>query len=287
MTRILVTGGKGQLALSIDKVSRLYSNLEFIFTDVENLDITNKKEINSFFKKYSIDYCINCAAYTAVDRAESEVALATRINVEGVRNLAESCKEYSVTLVHISTDFVFDGNSSQPYMESDSCSPLSVYGQTKLDGERVIQKSLKNYFVIRTSWLYSEFGNNFMKTMLRLGGEKTELNIVNDQLGTPTYAEDLARVLLKIIESRSSDFGLYHYSNKGVASWHDFAKEIFELEKIEINLSPILTLKYPTPAERPKYSVLDKAKIQNNFGVTIPFWKDSLESALNAFHALN
>ena len=283
MKTVLVTGGNGQLAKCIKDVIRKDGKTQFIFTDLDDLDITNQLEVQTYFDKNKIDYCINCAAYTAVDFAETNKENAREINVEGVNNLAIACKSQNTLFIQISTDFVFDGEKNEFYLEGDETNPLSVYGQTKLDGEKTLQNILKNHFIIRTSWLYSEYGNNFMKTMLKLGNEREELSIVNDQIGTPTYAKDLARVVLKIIETQSQAFGTYHYSNEGIVSWFDFAKEIFHQEKIKIKLNPIPTSAYPTPAKRPKYSVLDKDKIKETFNIEIPFWKKSLTHALDSY----
>lgn len=287
MKTVLITGGNGQLAKCIKDVIPKDGKTQFIFADLDDLDITKKDEVVSFFSKFNIDYCINCAAYTAVDFAETNKENAREINVEGVNNLAIACKSQNTLFIQISTDFVFDGEKKGFYLEDDNTNPLSVYGQTKLDGEKTLQNSLKEYFIIRTSWLYSEYGNNFMKTMIKLGNEKEELSVVNDQIGTPTYAKNLAEVILKIIETQSQAFGTYHYSNSGIVSWFDFAKEIFHQEKIKIKLNPIPTSSYPTPAKRPKYSVLDKHKIKETFNLEIPFWKKSLTQALSAYHRMS
>ena len=244
------------------------------------MDITDTLAVTTFFAQHDFDYCINCAAYTAVDKAETEKDFALKINVTGAENLAIACQKHDVALLHISTDFVFDGEQKHPYTEKDVALPRSVYGQTKLDGEEAIKNSLIKYFIIRTSWLYSEYGTNFLKTMLRIGKERSELGIVSDQIGTPTYAGDLAAVLLEIIQQESSSYGVYHYSNKGQCSWYDFAKAIFEESALEVNTKPIPTTAYPTPAERPKYSVLDKSKIKNTFGITIPHWETSLKKVV-------
>ena len=265
MKNVLVTGGDGQLALCIKDAGSQYSDLNFVFANADKLDITNQIEVSDYFKKHTVDYCINCAAYTAVDKAESEPELAKQVNEVGVKNLVESCEKHNVVFIHVSTDFVFDGSKSKPYTELDAPNPLGVYGETKLQSEKEAAKHSK-HFIIRTSWLYSEYGNNFLKTMLRLGKERDELGVVYDQIGTPTYARDLAEVILKIISSNSDKYGIYHYSNEGVASWYDFAKAIFDEAEISISLNPIKTDQYPTPAERPNYSVMDKIKIKENLG---------------------
>lgn len=280
MKNVLVTGANGQLGKCLIELSMLSPFLNFVFTNSQELDITNKDKVRLAFENVKFDYCINCAAYTAVDKAEQEQDKARNVNVNGVVNIAELCRQNNTTLIHVSTDFVFDGKSEKPYIETDKTTPLSVYGKTKLEGEHKIQEILNNYFIIRTSWLYSEYGTNFMKTMLRLGKERTELNVVSDQIGTPTYANDLAEVILKIVIANEKNYGVYHYSNEGVASWYDFAKQIFEYKNYSIKLNKIATSGYPTPAVRPQYSVLDKIKIGKNLNITIPNWKLSLKKAL-------
>ena len=282
---VLVTGANGQLGQSIQFIANQYPNVQFIYTDYQELDITNFESCHTVFAKYKPQFCINTAAYTAVDKAESEAEKAHLINVIGPENLAKVCKEYNTILLHISTDFIFDGTSTQPYLETDIPNPKSVYGQTKLDGELAVQKNWEKHFIIRTSWVYSQFANNFMKTMLRLASERDSLSVVNDQIGTPTYAVDLAEVLMNIIQSsitnKPSPFGIYNFSNEGVCSWHDFASAIFHQKGISIDLQPIPTSAYPTPAKRPSYSVLDKSKIKNTFNLKINDWKTSLNSCLN------
>ena len=282
---VLVTGANGQLGQSIQFIANQYPNIQFVYTDYQELDITNFESCHTVFAKYKPQFCINTAAYTAVDKAESEAEKAHLINVIGPENLAKVCKEYNTILLHISTDFIFDGTSTQPYLETDIPNPKSVYGQTKLDGELAVQKNWEKHFIIRTSWVYSQFANNFMKTMLRLASERDSLSVVNDQIGTPTYAVDLAEVLMNIIQSsitnKPSPFGIYNFSNEGVCSWHDFASAIFHQKGISIDLQPIPTSAYPTPAKRPSYSVLDKSKIKNTFNLKINDWKTSLQSSLN------
>jgi dTDP-4-dehydrorhamnose reductase len=282
---VLVTGANGQLGQSIQFIANQYPNIQFIYTDYQELDITNFESCHTVFAKYKPQFCINTAAYTAVDKAESEAEKAHLINVIGPENLAKVCKEYNTILLHISTDFIFDGTSTQPYLETDIPNPKSVYGQTKLDGELAVQKNWEKHFIIRTSWVYSQFANNFMKTMLRLALERNSLSVVNDQIGTPTYAVDLAEVLINIIQSsitnKPSPFGIYNFSNEGVCSWYDFAAAIFHQKGITIDLQPIPTSAYPTPAKRPSYSVLDKSKIKNTFNLKINDWKTSLQSCLN------
>ena len=283
---VLVTGANGQLGQSIQFIANKYPNTQFVYTDFQEMDITNIESCQTVFSKHKPHFCINTAAYTAVDKAESESEKAHLINAIGPENLAKVCKEFDTILIHISTDFIFDGTSTIPYLESDIPNPKSVYGQTKLDGEFAIQKNWEKHFIVRTSWIYSQFGANFMKTMLRLASERDTLFVVNDQIGTPTNAVDLAEVLLKIIEFcptelvSASNFGIYNFSNEGVCSWYDFAKEIFLQKNIQINLKPISTAAYPTPAKRPAYSVLDKRKIKKVFGVEIKDWKNSLTASL-------
>lgn len=276
MKNILVTGGKGQLASCIKDSAANLKTHHFKYVDVDELDITKSTEVEAFFDANNIAFCVNCAAYTNVDKSESEPKIAEKVNVDGARNLAKACKKYGTKFIQVSTDFVFDGTRSYPYIEQDATKPLSMYGLTKLKGEQATTETINEHFILRTSWLYSEYGHNFCKTMLRLAKEKDVLNIVSDQVGTPTYAVDLAEVILKIISIDSSDYGVYHYSNEGVASWYDFAKAIFDLSNSNIDLHPIRSEAYPTPAKRPSFSVMDKSKIKSILGVTIPYWRDSL-----------
>ena len=278
---VLVTGSNGQLGQSIQFVAKNYSEIDFVFCDSSALDITIKDSIHAAFEQYKPKYCINTAAYTAVDKAESEPEKAYSINANGAKNLAEVCKDFDTTIIHISTDFVFDGSATKPYSENDIPNPTGVYGQSKWQGEQMIQEITEKYFIVRTSWVYSQFGNNFMKTMLRLAKEREHLSVVNDQIGTPTSAVDLAETIVKIItierkNSNLNNFGIYNFSNEGQCSWFDFAKKIFEINKITIDLKPIPTTSFPTPAQRPKFSVLDKMKIKKTFGITILDWERSL-----------
>ena len=282
MMNVLVTGSNGQLASCIKDLAKQYEGLNFIYTDYKELDICDLNQVNTFFKSNKkIDYCINCAAYTAVDKAESDVEKAFEINANGAKNLAIACREFDAILIQISTDFVFDGEKKEPYTETDVAKPISVYGASKLQGEIEIKQTLETYFILRTSWLYSEHGANFMKTMLRLAETRDEISVVSDQIGTPTYAGDLADVILKIISSKNTNFGLYHYSNEGVASWYDFAKAIFEASNLKIKLNAIKTEAYPTPAKRPVYSVMDKEKIKSVLEIVTLNWQDGLFRALN------
>ena len=280
---VLVTGASGQLGQSLQFIAPNYPEISFHFYNSSELNITDLENCKNIFAQSKPDFCINAAAYTAVDKAESEPEKAHSINVSGAENLAKACKENNTVLLHISTDFVFDGNASKPYTEEDVPNPTGVYGQTKLDGEKAIQEIWEKHFVIRTSWVYSQFANNFMKTMLRLGAERDSLSVVDDQIGTPTNAVDLAEALVSVIltynlQPTTYNFGIYNFSNEGQCSWYDFAKKIFEIYKIEIDLQPIPTTAYPTPAKRPAYSVLDKRKIKEVFNLEIKSWEDALKT---------
>lgn len=280
MVNVLVTGGKGQLATCIKDIEGNYNSYNFIYTDHEDLDICKVTQLETFFNVNKINYCINCAAYTAVDKAELEPEKAYQINVEGTNNLATVCVNYDVVLIHISTDFVFEGDENEPYSEEDVAKPINVYGKSKLQGEQEIKKVLDTYFIIRTSWLYSEHGNNFLKTMLRLSNKRDEISVVNDQIGTPTYAKDLARIIMHFISKKNKVFGTYHYSNNGTASWFDFANAIFEYSNLEVEVKPIPSEEFPQEAKRPRFSVLDKKKIQKKLEIRIPSWKSSLKKCL-------
>ena len=279
---VLVTGSSGQLGQSLQFIAPNYPQIDFVFCDSKTLDITSLENCETIFSNYKPDFCINAAAYTAVDKAENEPEKAFAINVTGAKNLAEVSKKFDTILLHISTDFVFDGNKKTPYLEQDLPNPTGVYGQTKLDGEKAIQQVWEKHFIIRTSWVYSQFGNNFMKTMLRLASERDTISVVNDQIGTPTNAVDLAEALIKIVTEYSKlntehFYGIYNFSNEGQCSWYDFAKKIFEINNISINLLPIQTTSFPTPAKRPSFSVLDKTKIKKVFGIEINNWENSIE----------
>jgi dTDP-4-dehydrorhamnose reductase len=253
----------------------------FVYVDVDELDITDPQAVAAYFSSQKFDFCINCAAYTGVDKAETDAHAAAQINTEGARILAEACDLHKATLIHISTDFVFSGDKSRPYTEKDRPNPIGVYGLTKLKGEMAVMNATKRVFVLRTSWLYSQYGHNFLKSMIRLGKERKELKVVYDQVGTPTYAGDLAAVIIQVIQEGRDNYGLYHYSNEGVASWYDFARAIFDLTTLEVNLIPIGTSAYPTPARRPAFSVLDKAKIREELRIDIPYWRNSLQECLS------
>lgn len=279
--KILITGSNGQLGSEIKELSKNYQSWNFIFTDIGELDITNPEALEEFFNAENFDFIINCAAYTAVDKAESDEKTAELINTEAVRNLAVISKKAGAKLIHLSTDFVFDGTKSLPYAETDIPNPLSIYGKTKLEGEREANKFCPGTVIIRTSWLYSQYGGNFVRNIIRLAKERNKLTMIFDQIGTPTYARDLAKTILGNIDQLINiNGGIYHYSNEGVASWYDFAKAICEFSEIKCGIIPIETKDYPTPAKRPGYSVLNKAKIKLDLGIEIPYWRDSLKECI-------
>ena len=283
MRRILVTGSNGQLASCIKVVASNHADtLTFIYKSSSELNITDAKAVLNEFETGGYQYCINTAAYTNVDGAESDSDLAGLVNYEGTRNLAEACHKNNTVLIQISTDFVFDGAQSIPYTEKDKPSAIGAYGRTKQMGEEVITSIYKKYFIIRTSWLYSEYGSNFLKSMLKYGRERDTVSVVYDQVSTPTSAMDLAEVLFLFIQDKIADYGVYHYSNEGVASWYDFAKAIFDINNITVPLCPIRTDEYPLPAKRPSFSVLDKSKIKKALQIEIPYWRDSLIIACKA-----
>lgn len=279
--KILITGSNGQLGKELKRLENSYSQFNFIFLSREDLPIHHYELVRNFFKGYQPQFLINCAAYTAVDRAESEKELAFQVNGESVGVLAAVCKEYGTKLIHISTDYVFDGTATIPYKEESLTNPQSVYGASKLEGEKEALRFNPDSIIIRTSWVYSEFGKNFVKTMLKLMSEREELNVVSDQFGSPTYAADLAEAILQIISSGQWHPGIYHFSNEGIISWYEFAVAVKELSGNICKLNPIPTSQYPTPAKRPAYSVLDKTKIQSAFSVQIKDWKASLETCLS------
>jgi dTDP-4-dehydrorhamnose reductase len=286
---ILITGANGQVGQCFRQLAAQYPQRHFIFNDFPELDITDRKAVSSFFQQKNINWCVNCAAYTAVDKAESEPVLAQKINVSGTKNLAKACAAQGIPLVHLSTDYVYHNRQNTPFREGDPVSPKSVYARTKLAGDRAAMKANPLAMVVRTSWVYSPFGNNFVKTMLRLGAERPSLNVVFDQIGTPTYAPDLAAAILLVIQKverkevpRENLGGVWHYSNEGVTSWYDFAKAVFEIKKMPCRVNPIETKDFPTPALRPPFSVLNKAKIKAAFGLEIPHWRESLEKCLVA-----
>ena len=282
---ILVTGSNGQLGSEIREIAGSFVDLSFVFKDLPDLDICDFLELEKFINENKIDSIINCAAYTAVDKAEEDSAIAQKVNSEGVLNLVKALKKTDGKLIHISTDYVFNGECFVPYKETDPVSPIGVYGDTKREGELSVIDSDIDGIVIRTSWLYSSYGNNFVKTMLRLGKDRDELGVIFDQVGTPTYAKDLALTCLRVLSNSKGNKislkgKLYHFSNEGVASWYDFAKAIMQIGNVNCNVKPIETKDYPTPAKRPHFSVLNKSKVKNDFGIEIPYWKDSLEECL-------
>ena len=285
MNNILVTGGNGQLGSEIRGIALNYSEYNFFFTDVKDLDITNYTVVKEFIEVNNINIIINCAAFTTVDKAESEPKLANLINHLAVANFAKLAKHNNIKLIHISTDYVFDGINYKPYIETDIPNPQSVYGQTKLDGELAIQHfNPANSIIVRTSWVYSKFGNNFVKKMLSLAKENDSLNIIFDQVGSPTYAKDLANVILTIIpQINNLNVDTFHFSNEGVVSWYDFALAIFEIKKNPCNVNPISTEQYPTPTKRPYYSLLNKVKIKQTYNIDISHWRVSLSQTLKVF----
>lgn len=280
MRKILVTGANGQLGQCLQKISSQFEEFEFIFTDSETLDITNKEEVNDFFWQNAPDFCINAAAYTAVDLAETDVEKAFLVNADGTENLAEACAENNAQFIHVSTDYVFDGENNLSYTEEDFTNPLGVYGASKLAGDELALEVNPCSVILRTSWVYSEFGKNFVKTMLNLFTTKEELNIVADQFGQPTNANDLAEAIMKIIKSEKITPGIFNFSNLGRISWFDFAKKIAELSDAKIKLNAIETSQYPTPAKRPKNSVLDLDKISKTYGIQLKPWEESLEDCV-------
>lgn len=317
---LLITGANGQVGQCFQQLAAQYPDFQFLFAGSSDLDITSKRDVEAFFRKNAaarsgtddtarsgtdgllqslpryigddnIRWVINCAAYTAVDKAESEPARARKVNVAGARNLAEACAAHGIPLIHLSTDYVYHSRQNTPFREGDPVSPKGVYARTKLAGDRAALRANPLTMVIRTSWVYSAVGQNFLKTMLRLGAERPTLNVVADQIGSPTYAPDLAAAILSIIQkvergevAKETLSGIWHYSNEGVASWYDFAQAIFDLKKLPCKVRPIETKDYPTPAQRPPFSVLNKAKVKAAFDLEIPHWRESLEKALHLPH---
>lgn len=283
---ILVTGSEGQVGQELKYWSSQFPAFSFTYIDVKDLDITDGPAVKAFFAENDIDVCINCAAYTAVDKAEEFPTIAKKVNAEGVQHLADACQLNQAKLIQLSTDYVYHNNQNTPFVESDTTNPQGVYAQTKLEGDLIALSA--GAMVIRTSWVYSSYGNNFVKTMLRLGRDRDELGIIFDQIGTPTYARDLAQAILTIVEKCQTDksiassfSAIYHYSNEGVTSWYDFANAIFQLKDISVSVKPIETVQYPTPAKRPPFSVLNKRLIKKTFNIQIPYWRDSLTACLN------
>ncbi len=284
-TNILVTGAGGQLGSELRKLAHTLPEARFFFTDVPEMDITDEKGVREFVVAHRIDTIVNCAAYTNVDKAESNEATARKINARGPEVLAQTAADKDILLIHVSTDYVFDGTAHRPYREEDPVAPLGVYGKTKREGEEAVIASGCRSVILRTAWLYSAYGNNFVKTMLRLGAEWEELRVIFDQVGTPTYAEDLAAAVLTLLprlQEEPQQGEIYHFTNEGVCSWYDFATTIMELSGTDCRVIPIETKDYPTAAERPAYSVLNKGKIKARFGLTIPHWEKSLKRCLSA-----
>ena len=284
---ILITGANGQLGNEIRELAPEYPQFDFRYTDIAELDITNATDVDAYFGLHRPDAIINCAAYTAVDKAETDAETAFLVNATASGNLARAARANGCFVVHVSTDYVYDGRNYRPYTETDAVNPVSVYGKSKLAGEQQVLQSGARAIVIRTSWLYSAFGNNFVKTMIKYGRERDALNVVFDQAGTPTYARDLAIAILDILPKAvvSGNTGIFHYSNEGVTSWYDFAKAIHELAGISCNVNPISTKDYPTPAQRPFFSVLDKSLIRKSFAIEIPYWRDSLKDCIKRLEA--
>ncbi|NII84051.1 MULTISPECIES: dTDP-4-dehydrorhamnose reductase [unclassified Pedobacter] len=276
MSKILVIGAGGQLGQCLKTVAERRGINDIVFPAEQDANILDESGLNDLLAAAQPAFVINCAAYTAVDKAEDEVELAKAINETGAGYLASACLANGATLIHVSTDFVFEGNKVKLLKEDDEAKPINVYGVTKLDGELAVTAVLPAHFIMRTSWLYSEYANNFVKTMLKLGAERDELNIIADQVGTPTYAIDLANAIFDIISSSSAAYGVYHYSNEGVTSWFDFATAIFDISKTAVKVNPIPGSAYPTKATRPAFSVMDKTKIKETFNIQIPYWRDSL-----------
>lgn len=281
---ILITGAKGQLGSEIRNIVENKDDYNFIYTDVKELDITNETEVVNFVENNKIDLIINCAAYTAVDKAEEDKDNAYKVNVIGPKNLTIAAQNRNISIIHTSTDYVFDGKAYKPYLESDKTNPQSVYGNTKLEGEHEVAKYEK-HIIIRTAWLYSIFGNNFVKTIIRIANENLQITVVDDQIGSPTNAADLAYACVKIakdiLDEKEIIYGTYHYANQGICSWYDFAKAIVELKNISCNVKAVDSSMFKRPAPRPHYSVLNKSKVINNFNIDIPHWRDSLEKVLN------
>lgn len=280
--KILVTGANGQLGRELRNVLESEIPGQSIYTDVAELDLTDSKAVDLFFKQNEISHVVNCAAYTAVDRAEEEKLECASININAVKNLAIAADSVGAKIIHISTDYVFDGTAYRPYKESDKVNPISEYGTTKRKGETALLALAPESIIIRTSWLYSPHGNNFVRTMMRLGAEHSEIKVVCDQIGSPTYALDLAKAIYRVLLSHQWVEGIFHYSNEGVCSWYDFAKAIHRVAGIKgCNVCPIPTEEYPTAASRPFFSVLDKSRIKATYGADVPYWEDSLIDCIN------
>ncbi len=278
--KILITGANGQLGTELHEIlEREFPGLT-LYTDVQELDLTNAKAVDSYVANNEITHIVNCAAYTAVDRAEEEKMLCAAVNTDAVKNLAMAADANGAKIIHISTDYVFDGTNHRPYRESDKVNPISQYGTTKRKGETLLLALAPQAIIIRTAWLYSAHGNNFVKTMLRLADSQPEIKVVCDQIGTPTFARDLARAVVKVLQSHQWVPGIYHFTDEGAASWYDFAKAIFRIAGKNVKVTPIPTEDYPTPASRPSYSILDRTRIKATYGIEIPHWEEALADCL-------
>lgn len=280
MTTILITGSNGQLGSEMQQASKRYNSFNYLFTDVAELDICDKAALEAYVLENNVNIIVNCAAYTAVDKAEDDQELCYKINRDAVRNIGEVAAKHHVKVVHVSTDYVFDGTNYVPYTEEMPVCPASVYGKSKLEGENALLEVCEQAVIIRTSWLYSSFGGNFVKTMIKLGTERDTLNVIFDQVGTPTYAADLADAIFQVVSSEKFAPGIYHFSNEGVCSWYDFTKTIHRMAGITCDVRPIETKDYPTRTPRPHYSVLNKAKIKSTYGISIPYWEESLSKCI-------
>ncbi len=281
MRKILVTGANGQLGRAMRRLLDKDTDYQTVYTDIDNLDLTDPEAVERCIGKHKFDFIVNCAAYTDVNRAETDQVACKRVNTDAVGNIARAAHKHSARVVHVSTDYVFNGESCRPYIETDEPDPRSAYGRTKLDGEAILSSFCPENIIIRTAWLYSEDGNNFLKTMMRLGAEKNEVNVVADQIGTPTYAGDLAKAIYTIIKKEEWHSGIYHFSDEGAASWYDFAVAIMKNANLSCKVHPIATKDYPAPARRPFYSILDKALIKKTYGLEIPHWEESVIRCIN------
>lgn len=284
MTTILITGSKGQLGNEMQQAAVRFPDFNYIYTDVAELDICDKSALDAFVKANNVNVIVNCAAYTAVDKAEDDVELCHKINRDAVRNIAEVANDNKVKVVHISTDYVFDGTNYLPYTEDMPVCPATVYGKSKLEGEQALLENCKESVILRTAWLYSSFGNNFVKTMIKLGTERDSLGVIFDQVGSPTYAADLADVILQLLSNKTFIPGIYHFSDEGVCSWYDFTKTIHRMANITCDVKPIETKDYPARTPRPHFSVLNKGKIKSTYGISIPHWEVSLEKCIGLLH---
>ena len=284
MTTILITGSNGQLGNEMQQAAVRFPDFNYIYTDVAELDICDKSALDAFVKANNVNVIVNCAAYTAVDKAEDDVELCHKINRDAVRNIAEVANDNKVKVVHISTDYVFDGTNYLPYTEDMPVCPATVYGKSKLEGEQALLENCKESVILRTAWLYSSFCNNFVKTMIKAGTERESLGVIFDQVGSPTYAADLADVILQLLSNKTFIPGIYHFSDEGVCSWYDFTKTIHRMANITCDVKPIETKDYPARTPRPHFSVLNKGKIKSTYGISIPHWEVSLEKCIGLLH---